>query len=53
MDEISMIFRELRRSLRGTDTVAIDTAELQVKQLLLRLSVNEPLVKTRRSGGDA
>jgi len=44
----------LRRSIRGSDTVAIDTAELRVKQLLLRHSVvNEPLVKTRRSGGDA
>lgn len=50
MDEISQIFRELRRSLRGTDTVAIDTAELQVKQLLLRLSVITTKPQTR---GDA
>lgn len=55
MDEIDQIFKDLRRSIRGSDTVAIDTAELRVKQLLLRRSVvNEPLVKTRRqSGGDA
>ena len=53
MDEIDQIFKDLRRSIRGSDTVAIDTAELRVKQLLLRHSVNEPLVKTRRSRGDA
>ena len=54
MDEIDQIFKDLRRSIRGSDTVAIDLAELKVKQLLLRHSVvNEPLVKTRRSRGDA
>ena len=53
MDEIDQIFKDLRRLIRGSDTIAIDTAELRVKQLLLRHSVSEPLVKTRRSGGDA
>lgn len=54
MDEIDQIFQDLRRSIRGSDTVAIDTAELRVKQLLLRRSVGvNALMKPRRSGGDA
>ena len=59
MDEIDQIFQALRNVVGppGPDTrrilVAVDTAELRTKQTLLRHSVNEPLVKTRRSGGDA
>jgi len=50
MDEISQIFRELRQSLRGSDTITIDIAELKTKQLLLRLSVATTKPQTR---GDA
>ena len=60
MDEIDQIFQALRSVVGppGPDTrrilVAVDVAELRTKQTLLRHSVvNEPLVKTRRSRGDA
>ena len=59
MDEIDQIFQALRNVVGppGPDTrrilVAVDSAELRTKQTLLRHSVNESLVKTRLSGGDA
>ena len=60
MDEIDQIFQALRSVVGppGPDTrrilVAVDTAELRTKQMLLRYSViNESFVKIRRSGGDA
>ena len=53
MKEIELIFQQLREKLAMAETaqrrdIALDTAQLQVQQLLLRLSPDKGLVGIKR-----
>ena len=54
MKEIEEIFSKLRQRLGVTDSVAIDTAMLEVQSLLLLRQHTRPdsIVKVRRGGSD-
>ena len=54
MKEIELIFTQLREKLATAETVqrrniAIDTAQLQVQQVFLRLSSDKGLVSLKRA----
>ena len=53
MKEIKLIFAQLREKLATAETaqrrdIALDTAQLQVQQLLLRLNSDKGLVSLKR-----
>ena len=54
MKEIELIFTQLREKLATAETaqrrdIAIDTAQLQVQQVLIRLGANKGLVGIKRA----
>ena len=54
MKEIELIFTQLREKLATADTaqrrdIAIDTAQLQVQQVVMRLGASKDLVSLKRA----
>ena len=54
MKEIELIFQQLREKLAVAETaqrrdIALDTAQLQVQQVVMRLSASKDLVSLKRA----
>ena len=54
MKEIELIFQQLREKLAVAETaqrrdIALDTAQLQVQQVVMRLSAGKDLVSLKRA----